>query len=91
MFSKQSADKEEKDWEFERLRMVEGQLKSRGISDERVLKAMSKVPRHHFVPRDRAGSAYADEPIHIGQGQTVSNTYRVGIMTHCVRVKGDKK
>ena len=91
MFSKQSAGKEEKDWEFERLQMVEGQLKSRGISDERVLKAMSKVPRHHFVPRDRAGSAYADGPIPIGKGQTVSQPYMVGIMTQCLRLKGDEK
>ncbi len=91
MGGKRRTDKEETDWQLERLQMVNGQLKSRGISDERVLSAMSKVPRHHFVPQDRIGSAYADGPIPIGEGQTVSQPYMVAIMTQSLELKGDEK
>ncbi len=91
MGRKGSTDKEERDWEQERFQMVEGQLKSRGISDERVLHAMSKVPRHRFIPQDRIGSAYADGPIPIGEGQTVSQPYMVGIMTQYLELKGEER
>lgn len=91
MNSKRSADKKERDWEQERLLMVEGQLKSRGISDERVLQAMGKVPRHHFVPQDCRKSAYVDGPLPIGEGQTVSQPYMVGLMTQCLELKGNDK
>lgn len=87
---KNSADKV-RDWELDRLRMVEGQLKSRGISDERVLQAMGKVPRHKFVPQDCQESAYTDGPLPIGEGQTVSQPYMVGIMTQCLELKGEEK
>ncbi len=91
MGRKGRTDKEERDWEVERFQMVEGQLKSRGISDKRVLHAMSKVPRHRFVPQDRIGSAYADGPIPIGEGQTVSQPYIVGIMTQYLELKGEER
>lgn len=91
MNSKRSTDRKEKDWKHERLRMVEGQLKRRGISDERVLQAMSKVQRHHFVPLDCRESAYIDGPLPIGEGQTVSQPYMVGLMTQCLSLKGDEK
>lgn len=81
----------ERNWELERLRMVEGQLKNRGISDERVLQAMRKVPRHKFVPQDCQESAYSDGPLPIGKGQTVSQPYMVGIMTQCLELKGEEK
>lgn len=87
---KNSANKG-RDWELDRLRMVEGQLKSRGISDERVLQAMGKVPRHKFVPQDCQESAYSDGPLPIGEGQTVSQPYMVGIMTQCLELKGEEK
>jgi protein-L-isoaspartate(D-aspartate) O-methyltransferase len=90
LMGKNSADKV-RDWELDRLRMVEGQLKSRGISDERVLQAMGKVPRHKFVPQDCQESAYTDGPLPIGEGQTVSQPYMVGIMTQCLELKGEEK
>jgi protein-L-isoaspartate(D-aspartate) O-methyltransferase len=87
---KHDADRE-RDWELERLHMVEDQLRSRGISDERVLKIMGKVPRHKFVPQDCQDSAYSDRPLPIGEGQTVSQPYMVGIMTQCLELKGEEK
>ena len=64
-----------------RLRMVEEQLVARGIRDEDVLAAMRSVPRHLFVPSDLASEAYADSPLPIGFGQTISQPYMVAIMT----------
>jgi len=90
LMGKNSADKG-RDWKRDRMRMVEGQLKSRGISDERVLQAMGKVPRHKFVPQDCQESAYSDGPLPIGEGQTVSQPYMVGIMTQCLELKGEEK
>jgi len=90
LMGKNSADKG-RDWELDRLRMVEGQLKGRGISDERVLQAMGKVPRHKFLPQDCQGAAYSDGPLPIGEGQTVSQPYMVGIMTQCLELRGEEK
>src|SRR5262249_2274445 len=56
----------------ERLPMVEEQLRGRGIRDQRVLAAMSKVPRHEFVARQYWPDAYADHPVPIGEQQTTS-------------------
>lgn len=58
-----------------RLRMVETQIRARGISDARVLSVMGKVPRHEFVPKAYRGSAYVDDPLPIGHGQTISQPY----------------
>ena len=55
-----------------RLRMVETQLRARGIANPAVLKAMSRVPRHMFVPPDVKPFAYDDRPLPIGRGQTIS-------------------
>ena len=60
--------------------MVESQLRARGIRDERVLAAMSRVPRHEFVSADYRGQVYEDHPIPIGEGQTISQPYIVAIM-----------
>jgi protein-L-isoaspartate(D-aspartate) O-methyltransferase len=60
-----------------RTRMVERQLRRRGIADERVLEAMSRVPRELFVPPAYRRSAYADEALPIGHGQTISQPYMV--------------
>ena len=65
----------------ERQRMVHGQLMSRGVHDERVLAAMSKVPREEFVPQDSRGASYTDQPLPIGHGQTISQPYIVAFMT----------
>jgi len=63
------------------VRMVEQQLKPRGITSESVLKAMLDVPRHLFVPEELRNSAYKDCPLPIGYGQTVSQPYIVAYMT----------
>jgi protein-L-isoaspartate(D-aspartate) O-methyltransferase len=63
-----------------RLRMVESQLRARGIRDERVLDAMSRVPRHELAPEHYRDQAYEDHPLPIGQGQTISQPYIVARM-----------
>ena len=68
-----------------RLEMVEGQIRDRGITNRAVLAAMSKVPRHRFVPRLRQGLAYSDGPLSIGEGQTISQPYIVAWMTELIR------
>jgi len=69
-----------------RLRMVEEQLVARGLHDEDVLAAMRSVPRHLFVPEDLVDEAYADSPLPIGLGQTISQPYMVAIMTSLLGV-----
>ena len=71
--------------------MVEGQLKVRGIKDERVLEAMEKVERHRFVPDDLKPNAYDDEPLPIGSGQTISQPYIVAYMTEVLELKGKER
>jgi protein-L-isoaspartate(D-aspartate) O-methyltransferase len=60
--------------------MVERQLRRRGIRDERVLEAMSSVPREQFVPPSEAADAYEDVPLPIGHGQTISQPYMVALI-----------
>src|SRR5262245_39123940 len=62
-------------------RMVEAQLRRRDITDERVLAAMTAVPRHEFVPAEYRKEAYVDGPLPIGFGQTISQPYIVAWMT----------
>lgn len=64
----------------ERIRMVREQIAGRGIHDARLLAAMQRVPRHRFIPGRMAREAYADYPVAIGQGQTVSQPYIVAYM-----------
>lgn len=71
--------------------MVEDQLRRRGIRDERVLSAMLEIPRHLFVPEEYRGLAYADEPLPIGEGQTISQPYIVAQMTEALRLSGGEK
>jgi protein-L-isoaspartate(D-aspartate) O-methyltransferase len=71
----------------QRQRMVEQQLKPRGIKDEHVLAAMAKVPREEFVPADVRRSAYEDGPLPIGYDQTISQPYVVAFMTEQLRPK----
>ncbi len=74
-----------------RLAMVETQLRKRGISDARVLAAMSKVPRHEFVDdRDRA-EAYADHPVPIAEGQTASQPYIIAAMLQAAEIKPEDR
>lgn len=67
-------------YRLERKRMVETQLKSRGIQDPGVLSAFLKVPRHKFVPPDLLDQAYRDGPLPIGYNQTISQPYMVAVM-----------
>jgi protein-L-isoaspartate(D-aspartate) O-methyltransferase len=80
-----------KDFSEDRKRMVETQIKHRGIKDVRVLEAMEKIPRHLFVPENMRTSAYIDEPLPIGDGQTISQPYIVAYMTEMLQLKGDEK
>ena len=61
------------DYQASRERMAARQIQARGVSDPRVLKAMRRVPRHRFVPPSLAAQAYADRPLPIGWGQTISS------------------
>jgi protein-L-isoaspartate(D-aspartate) O-methyltransferase len=70
-----------------RTRMVEEQLRARGIRDERVLAAMGKVPRENFIAPEYEREAYADNPIPIGSGQTVSQPYMVAAMVEALGVQ----
>lgn len=76
--------------EFESSRnyMVKYQLEGRGISDRNVIAAMLKVPRHEFVPEDLRNSSYADSPLPIGYGQTISQPYIVALMTELLSLSG---
>lgn len=75
----------------ERQRMVTVQIEGRGVSDPAVLDAMRAVPRHEFVPEARRGTAYADRPLPIGHGQTISQPFIVAYMTGQLQVsQGDR-
>jgi protein-L-isoaspartate(D-aspartate) O-methyltransferase len=65
----------------ERVGMVESQIGRRDVTDEVVLQAMETVPRHKFVPDKYQAQAYADHPLPIGHGQTISQPYIVALMT----------
>ncbi|MCX7634498.1 MAG: protein-L-isoaspartate(D-aspartate) O-methyltransferase [Syntrophales bacterium] len=75
----------------QRLRMVETQLKARGIKDARVLAAMEKIPRHLFVDEGLIDQAYSDGPLPIGEMQTISQPYIVALMTEALALKGQEK
>ncbi len=74
-----------------RQKMVETQIKDRGIYDERVLKAMLKVPRHLFVESALWDQAYGDYPLPIGEKQTISQPYIVALMTSALEVKDKER
>jgi len=72
----------------ERERMVREQIAGRGVRDERVLQAMRQVPRHLFVLPEHRDRAYADGPLPIGEGQTISQPYIVGLMSSLLALDG---
>ncbi len=74
-----------------RHNMVETQLKSRGITDKKVLEAFYKVPRHEFVSPELHPMAYEDHPLPIAHDQTISQPYIVALMTQSLELKGDEK
>jgi len=79
------------DFKAMREKMVEAQIKARGVKDHRVLSALLKVERHRFVPEEYLNSAYSDQPLPIGEGQTISQPYIVALMTELLELKGEEK
>jgi protein-L-isoaspartate(D-aspartate) O-methyltransferase len=75
----------------ERFTMVESQLRQRGIHDERLLAAMSKVPRHEFVSPQNWNEAYADHPIPIAEKQTTSQPYMIAAMVQAAQIKPEDR
>jgi len=71
--------------------MVESQIVRRGVNDPLVLEAFRTVPRHRYVPDSMQMQAYADHPLPIGAGQTISQPYMVALMTECLRLKGGER
>jgi protein-L-isoaspartate(D-aspartate) O-methyltransferase len=81
------ASAEEDRYTRDRQRMVEQDIKGRGVRDRKVLDVMLKVPRHLFVDDYLRNRAYADHPLPIGEGQTISQPYVVALMTEAIRLK----
>jgi len=79
------------DFVTQRESMVEVQIRARGVNDEKVLAAMRKVPRHLFVPEELRPFAHGDEPLPIGEAQTISQPYIVGYMTEALELSGGEK
>ena len=71
--------------------MIARQLRGRGISDQRVLRAMGSVPREKFVPKELRNSAYDDRPLPIGYGQTISQPFIVAFMTEQLQPKRSQR
>jgi protein-L-isoaspartate(D-aspartate) O-methyltransferase len=71
--------------------MVHDQIEARGVQDARVLEAMRSVPRHEFVPPEHRDRAYADSPLPIAEGQTISQPYVVAAMTEALGLQGGER
>src|SRR2546425_2198217 len=76
-------------WQAQRTAMVEAQIKARGVKNAAVLNAMLRVPRHLFVPPNVRDRAYDDEPLPIGNDQTISQPFIVAYMTEALDVHPD--
>jgi protein-L-isoaspartate(D-aspartate) O-methyltransferase len=75
----------------QRKKMVDSQIRSRGVLDERVLRAMEKIPRHLFIDEGLIDQAYNDNPLPIGEKQTISQPYIVALMTEALELKSRDK
>ena len=75
----------------ERHRMVEEQIRRRGLHDDRLLGVLRSVPRHLFVPWPSRDAAYDDTPLPLGSGQTISQPYIVALMTSLLQLRGDER
>ncbi len=71
--------------------MVEEQIAGRGVKDERVLATMRKVQRHEFLPEAIRSMAYQDSALPLGEAQTISQPYMVGLMTELLELKGSER
>jgi len=76
---------------IERQKMVEEQIRHRGLQDARVLGAIAEVPRHLFVPAPAREASYDDTPLVIGYGQTISQPYIVALMTSALELRGAER
>ncbi len=88
---KNSGPNPRKDFKDLRDKMVATQIKARDVRDPRVLAAMLKVERHLFVPPELQNAAYLDQPLPIGEGQTISQPYIVAFMTELLELEGGEK
>jgi protein-L-isoaspartate(D-aspartate) O-methyltransferase len=77
--------------EVARREMVARQIRSRGIRSTRVLEAMETVPRHLFIPSQFVPGAYNDEPLPIGEGQTISQPFMVAAMAEALSLEGNER
>ena len=82
---------EEEKYEILRDDMVYTQIISRGVSDSNTINAMETVPRHKFVSKNQQDTAYADHPLPIGEGQTISQPYIVALMTESLELTGKER
>jgi len=79
------------EYSIARRRMVDRHIVARGVTDQRVIDAMLKVPRHKFVEEALASQAYSDYPLPIGERQTISQPYIVAAMSEALQLTGDEK
>ena len=79
------------DYTEKRRRMVKEQIEARGVTNQRVLKALEKIPRQLFVPAALQDMAYDDTPLAIGSKQTISQPYTVAFMTEALDLKGNER
>ncbi len=77
--------------QVERDRMVDTQIVGGGITDQRVIAAIRRVPRHRFIPDDESENAYGDFPLPIGHGQTISQPFIVAYMTQALKLQPNEK
>jgi protein-L-isoaspartate(D-aspartate) O-methyltransferase len=84
-------DDGERRFAVSRDRMVSEQIQARDVSDPRVLAAMRAVPRHRFVAEGERAEAYADHPLPIGEGQTISQPYIVALMSELMELRGGER
>ncbi|MFO8054959.1 MAG: protein-L-isoaspartate(D-aspartate) O-methyltransferase [Bacteroidales bacterium] len=90
--SASSVPQQENDWwKSEAEKMVEKQIKSRGIDDDSLLRVMKNTPRHRFVPEPYQQYAYSDQPLPIGHDQTISQPYIVALMTSHLDLQREDK
>jgi protein-L-isoaspartate(D-aspartate) O-methyltransferase len=75
----------------QRMRMVDSQIRNRGIREQRLLKVMEKIPRHLFVDEALREQAYNDNPLPIDERQTISQPYIVALMTEAMELIGNEK
>ena len=78
-------------FDIARLDMVETQIRRRGVFSPRVLDVMALIPRQEFVPAQFRNEAYADKPLPIGEGQTISQPYMVAAMAESLELTGSER